>query len=391
MIKNIKIIFVLLAVAIKTANLYSQESKSVEHTIVSEVFDTDRKINVFLPERYFRDTTQTLIVAYVLDAQSDDFWNMVKGNIGYLVRQYQVIPMIAVGIVSEDRGEEFDPDSEELKQHLQYEVFPLIEKEYRVNKFRIIIGHSWGGAFVGNILFSEDNDLFKGYIGISPSLGANDEIILNNADSILKQKRTFGKYFYCSSGDIGYRENETYSEILKMDSIFQMFPNETLSWNYEVFNNTDHWSCVVPSINSGLIRLSRNYFADQKQMEDFEKSGKNNLRTQIEEFNKLKSQKFGFSFEPSHEYLRFVADDFREQKKYEAAKELYLLSIERGDNHVVSYFNLAQTCESLGQAELSKANYLKSLSLLEEQKKDLSNSFYNALKTEINNRLKKYE
>lgn len=388
---KIKFIFSLFVIVFNTIHLIAQEGEIVEHTIESEVFQTERRVKVFLPERYFGDTTQTLIVTYILDAQSDDFWNMANGIIGYLVRQYQVIPMIAVGIVSKDRGEEFDPNSNSLKQHLREEVFPLIKKEYRVNNFRIIIGHSWGGAFVGNTLFSEDKDLFNVYIGVSPSLGANDGIIFNKADSILKQRQLIGKYFYCSSGDIGYRENESYSEILKMDSIIQKYPNETFSWNFEVFEKKDHWSCVIPSINNGLIEASRNYFADQKIIEDFEINNQKELRTQIQEFNKTQKQNFEFSFVPNFKYFKFVADDFRAQGKYEAAKELYLLSIEGGNKDVVCHFNLAQTYGSLKDIELAKSFYLQTLELLEKQKATISDRFYDALKKEISVQLKRLE
>ena len=383
-----KFIFAVLLIAFEGVNLFAQENLSVEYAINSDLFETERNIKIFIPGKYFLDSTQVYTVSYILDAQSDDFWNMAKGNIGYLVNQSKVIPMIAIGISSDDRGEEFDPDSKKLKEHLRNEVFPFIEKEYRVNSFRTLIGHSWAGAFIGNILFSEDNDMFNAYIGISPSLSANDEIILNNADSILKQKQEIGKFFYCSSGDIGYREEEAFSDILKMDSIIQKYPNETLNWNFQVFKNTDHWSCVIPSINYGLIKLSRNYTTDQKLLEDFQKNNQTSLREQIEEFNSLQKKNFGFTFKPNYLFFRSLADDFREQGKFEAAKELYLLSIELGNDDVVCYFNLAQSYESLGDQKLSKTTYLKTFDLLEKQKDRLSNSFYNALKSEIQRRLK---
>ena len=388
MAKGIKIICLFLIITIKAANSFAQESKDIEHTIESEAFNTERKLKVFLPERYFRDTTQSLIVTYILDAQSEAFWNMAKGNIGYLVRNYQIVPTIVVGIVSENRGQEFNPNSQKLKQHLRDEVFQFIEKKYRVEKFRIVVGHSWGGAFVGNTLFSDDADLFNGYIGISPSLGANDGIILSNADSILRSNQPIGKFFYCSMGNIGYREDESFINIMKMDSIIKIYPtNENFKWSYELFDNADHWSCVVPSLNSGLIRLSRNYFADQKVLEDFARRKEKNIRLQIEEFNHQQKQKFGFSFTPSFQYYNFVADDFREQGKYNIATELYLFSIEKGNNDVVCYFNLAQSYQSIGKQNLAKSTYLKTLKLLEEQKDKIDVEFFKALRTETNKRI----
>jgi len=314
---------------------------------------------------------------------------MVSGNIGYLVKNYSVIPMIAVGIVSDNRYEEFSPDSDKLQKHLEQEVFPLIEETYRVNSFRIIIGHSWGGAFVGNCLFSKKHDLFDAYMGISPGLDAEDDIILTNAKRILKKGKPIGKYMYCSSGDIGYREEESLGAIRQLDSLLTVYPNAHVTWDYEALEGMDHWSCVLPSINNGLIQCSRNYFADQQQMEEFAQHPSLSIREQIAKFNAHKEHTFGFSFEPSLGYLRFVADDFREQGNHKAAKELYLLMMERGSKDVVCYFNLAQTYEKLEEEALAKESYQQTAKLLEEQKDSLKASFYQALKEAVEENLKK--
>jgi predicted alpha/beta superfamily hydrolase len=146
----------------------AQNKSEIEHTVTSEVFGKERKVKVFLPNRYQRDSISKFAVTYVLDAQHQIFWDAAKGNIGYMVDNYSVMPMIVVGVVSDSRGPEFNPKSTKLQTHLQNEIFPLIEKNYRTDGFRAIVGHSWGGAFVGNTIFSEKRDMFDAYIGISP-------------------------------------------------------------------------------------------------------------------------------------------------------------------------------------------------------------------------------
>ena len=176
-----------------------------------------------------------------------------------------------------------------------------------------------------------------------------------------------------------------------MDSIAKRHPNNPLSWKYKVFENMDHWSCVIPSVNYGLVEVCRNYFTDQKVLEGFAQNKEQTIREQIEAFNKRQLEIYGYVHEPTHKYLRFVANDFRIQEKYEAAKELYLLAIENGNDYVVTHFNLAETYEALQENKLAKAAYQQTLEKLEEQKPDLKIKFYDAFKEEIENRLEQFD
>ena len=370
--------------------LPAQESQSLEFTLQSDAFGGARKIKVYLPESYSKDTTSNFVVTYILDAQSPELWDMAKGNIGYMVRQRLVLPMIAVGIVSEDRGSEFNPNSSELREHLQKEVFPFIEKQFRTENFRIIVGHSWGGAFVGNTLFGPNRDLFDAYLGISPSLGALGGIIFDQAAKMLAEKQVFKKYCYVSTGDIGFREQESIWDVLQVDSIIQKYPNESLVWKYERFEKADHWSCVIPSLQNGLIAISRNYFADQSILEGFAQNKTLSIGEQMESFYQEKEERFGFTHPVNGQYLNFVADDFRQQGNYSAAKEMLLASFDHGNKNTASYFNLALCYEELHDPSMAKATFEKASIVLEEQKDQVSERFYNALGKAIKEKLKQY-
>ena len=65
--------------------------------------------------------------------------------------------------------------------------------------------------------------------------------------------------------------------------------------------------------------------------------------------------------------------------------------MEKGNDYVVTHFNLAETYEALEEKQLAKATYQQTLEKLEEQKPDLKIKFYNALKEEIEKRLEKLE
>ncbi|TBN04439.1 tetratricopeptide repeat protein [Hyunsoonleella flava] len=377
---------------ILVANIISAQDKSnISHSIDSKIFDKEREVKVFLPETYHRDSISKYPVVYVLDAQSESFWGILTGNAGYMVDNYSVMPMIFVGIVSDNRGPEFNPKNAELHNHFKKEVFPLIESNYRTEGFRAVLGHSWGGAFVGNTLFSDKRDMFDAYIGISPSFGdTDDNIIVKNADTLLQKNTEFGKYLYFSHGDVGRREVEFERNVNNIDVLVKKYPNNTLSWQPRLIKGVGHWQIVGPSICDGLLSMSRNYFADQKVIQDFAKSSKGNLKEKIEDFYKTRKAIFGYSYEASAGYLNFVANDFRDLNDYETALEVYNLALNKKPNSVRVYVNMCDVYDKMGDKKVAKTFILKTQKLLEEQKDDVSDNYYKNISKWIKEKLESY-
>ena len=371
-------------------NLHAQSAEDLDHQFQSEVYEGERKIRVHLPKRYAEDSTQEFLVTYVLDAQSDHFWDMAKSNISYLVNNHQILPMIVVGIVSDNRGSEFSPKNPELTEHLIKEVFPWVESNYRVNQFRTIIGHSWGGAFVGNTLFSEHADLFDAYIGVSPSLDAYDWMILNQADSILQINQNLPKFFYCTAGTVGIREAESLECLKRAGEIFEKHPNESLVWKPVIFEDKDHWSCVIPSINDGLVQMSRNYFVDQYMMEEMVRNSDQSLQAQVETFNTQQFEKYGYVYKPGFRYLRFVANDFRNLEDYETALVIYDWALELQPDDLRVWMNVADVHDKMEDIPKAKEAMNKTIALLEVEKENISEKFYNNVKEWAEEKLESY-
>ena len=369
--------------------IVAQNPTEIDHTLNSEAFGKERKVRVFLPNRYYRDTTATFAVTYVLDAQHDIFWNAVKGNAGYLVDNYSVMPMIFVGIVSDNRGSEFSPPATTLQDHIEKEVIPLIEKEYRTDGFRAILGHSWGGAFVGNTLFSERNTMFDGYIGISPSFGDTDNIIEQNAKAMLEQNTSFKKYLYFSHGDVGRREVEFAGYVNSIKVLLEQYPNKTLVYEPRPMERVGHWQIVGASVCDGLISMSRNYFADQRVMEQFGRNG--DITSQVKAFNSNQKEQFGYIHKPSSRYLNFVANDFKDLEQYENAIAIYQLALEDDPDNVRVHVSICDTYDKMGNTAAAKTQFLKTQKLLEAKKEDLSENYYNDVSEWIQEKLEGYK
>ncbi len=370
--------------------LYGQNEQNIEHIIQSDAFDTERKIHVFLPARYFRDTTEQFTVTYVLDAHYDQLWNMAKSNSDYLVDSRSVFPMIVVGIQSENRGREFTPPALPLKAHFEKEVFPLIEKQYRVNKFRTVVGHSWGGAFIGCTLFSKDKDLFDAYVSISPSMAYRKRWIFQQADSMLTAKTDFRKFLYCSSGDVGDREMMFGGQVADLDSMLKHHKNPSLAFKKSMFEGTDHWSCVIPSLNVGLVQMSRNYWADQKVLEDFAQQKDKNIKEQVAIFNKNQQKNFGYNYHSNVRYLSFVAEDFTEMGNYQAALDLNNWIMEMEPESWRTEMSIAYIHSLQKDFKTAVKHYKLSLAYLEKHKDKENEKRYNSMKKNLLEKIETY-
>lgn len=152
----------------------------------SKILDEKRRLNVYLPASYKKDTAKSYPVVYVLDGSLDEDFIHIVGiaQFGSFSWIKMVPESIVVGIGNIDRKRDFTyPSSDEADQKefptaggssnfikmLDEEVQPLVEKMYRTNGSNAIIGQSLGGLLATEILFKHPK-MFDTYIIVSPSL-----------------------------------------------------------------------------------------------------------------------------------------------------------------------------------------------------------------------------
>jgi len=322
----------------------AQESQLFEfdHTINSEAFGDERKITVYLPPSYYENPDEKFTVTYILDGHFDPFIDLGVKTIEYNTYMHKYTPTIVVGIHAKQRGWEFsakidDLDMEEgeeysykggrateLQKHFRDEVFPLVDSLYdKTLPFRSIVGHSSGGGFVLYSIFSEESDLFDGYIAISPALRPGEDNILERASMRLAKGDRFNKFLYCSSGTLGEREELFGGAVNRLDSILQVYPDHGLIWHKAKFEDTGHWTCVGPSFNDAMVKITRAFRVDEKRFFDFAKNKTQSLTSQIEEFYQTTNQNFGFIDIPSAGYIYGIGYEFWSKGDHQNALELY--------------------------------------------------------------------
>lgn len=169
----------------------------------SSVLNESRQLNIYLPQSYSHNPTQTYPVIYLLDGSMDEDFLHIAGLSQFA--SYPWIGMlpesIVVGIANVDRKRDFtaapnNPEdqrdfptaggSAKFIQMLAEEIQPLIKQRYRSNGKHTLIGQSLGGLIATEILFTRP-ELFDNYIVISPSLWWNQGALLNAPLPAFKQ------------------------------------------------------------------------------------------------------------------------------------------------------------------------------------------------------------
>jgi hypothetical protein len=169
--------------------------------IQSAVLSEKRILNIYLPEAYNKNDTIKYPVVYLLDGSADEDFIHIVG-----LYQFNSFPWIdrvpksiVVGIASVDRRQDFTypttVEKDKIKNpttggsakfisFLEHELQPFIEKKYKTNSTKTIIGQSLGGLLATEILLTKPT-LFNKYIIVSPSLWWDNGSLLKKSSDLL--------------------------------------------------------------------------------------------------------------------------------------------------------------------------------------------------------------
>ena len=248
-------------------NKYYVETKTV--LIKSTVFEKERKLQVFLPDEYFKEPERKFKILYLFDSQNQRIFNYVKGTSELLSMNF-IEPMIIVGIVTEDRWFEFLPKNnnvETLKEyeppigaadslisHIKNEVEPYLLKNYRIKDERIGIGHSLGGTFL--MYFNTiDNNFFTSNILLSPNFSYDDEQMLVRIKNFSKMRNVSKKQFFVFSGFGDMYEEKFNISLKKINKWLKRNKSENLIWEYEQLQINNHGKIWFEGIYKGLLKI----------------------------------------------------------------------------------------------------------------------------------------
>lgn len=168
--------------------------------IKSNILGENRTLNIYLPDGYHPDSAKTYPVIYLLDGSANEDFIHVAGLVQFLTMTETMPAAIVVGIGNVDRKRDFTfpttiekdkkdfPTTGQSAKFISFigkELQPYIEKNYKTNTSKMLLGQSLGALLATEILLKSPS-LFNHYMIVSPSLWWDNESLLAKAPSLLK-------------------------------------------------------------------------------------------------------------------------------------------------------------------------------------------------------------
>jgi predicted alpha/beta superfamily hydrolase len=359
----------------------------------STVLGEDRNILVRTPIGYETNKV-SYPVLYMTDG--DAHMGHTASTIEFLTRNGRIPDLIVVGVTNTDRTRDLTPAKSTNKNaagELQFptaggadnflkffetELIPEIEKEYRVQPYRILAGHSFGGLFVIHAMITKTR-LFNSYVAVSPSLQWEDFEALKRAEEFLKNQKELRVTLYTSLGLEPGRIGESFDrfkEVLSKTSI------KGFAWQAEQMSDEDHGSVVLRSHYFGLRKI----YEDWQVPRDVSGAITGGLKGADAHYKKL-SEKFGYTIATPEEVINQTGYQFLADGKPDEAIAVFKANVERYPVSANVYDSLAEAYERGGRLDLAEPLYDKAR-VLGQQNSDPNVAIYKANYERVHAKLK---
>jgi predicted alpha/beta superfamily hydrolase len=254
----------LLLVAFLAFPTFAQEPAVIR--IESKVMGETRQILVRTPASYATGS-QKYPVLYMTDG--DRQLPHTAATVDFLSREGRMPEVIVVGISNTDRTRDLTPTHVETLQQdgrtlqfptsgggakflsfIETEVIPYVEKNYRTQPYRVFAGHSFGGLFALQSLFTRPR-LFNAVIAVSPALVWDDRWVFKRATELVEQHPELNTTLVVSTGN----ESEGLDrEFRALQSLFKGRKPKGFEFEAIKFEDEDHGSVVMPAHYASLSK-----------------------------------------------------------------------------------------------------------------------------------------
>jgi predicted alpha/beta superfamily hydrolase len=226
-----------------------------QDSIKSDILKQTRKISIFLPEGYDAKDAR-FPVLYVLDADGRDQHTVPTAR--FLFVNSKMPKAIVIGVFNIDRNHDFLPDSsksattgggaDNFVQFFKKELIPYIDKNFKTESYKVLVGHSYGGLFAMHALLT-DPDVFDSYIAIDPSFWYKDQMIVSKVQAEFLKSKNWKKVLFITGREGGGMKQMGVST---MEKQLKSYAPKDLIWKVVAYPNEDHGSVPFKSVYDGL-------------------------------------------------------------------------------------------------------------------------------------------
>ena len=341
--------------------------------IHSTVLNEDRIVLVRTPAGY---ETNKLSYPVLYMSDGDAHLGHTTSTIEFLTQNGRIPDLIVVGVTNTDRTRDLTPakssdkdadgklrfptsgGADNFLKFFETELIPEIEREYRVQPYRIFAGHSLGGLFAIHAMITKPG-LFNSYVAVSPSLQWENDEALKRAETFLKNQKELKATLFVS---IGNEPGAIGDDFDRFKALLEKSKIKGFDWQAERMLDEDHGSVVLRSHYFGLRKVYDGWQAPRDM-----KSGAilGGLKGADAHYKKL-SDKFGYSIPTPEALINQIGYQFIFDGKPDEAIAVFKANVERYPASANVYDSLAEAYERGGRIDLAEPLYDKARTLGEQ-------------------------
>ena len=136
---------------------------------------------------------------------------------------------------------------------IEHELFPLVDKEYRVDTSnRGLIGSSYGGLFAAWTMVNRP-ELFQRYLMASPALYWDDHLFFKQEEELWRKSQTLNAKVYVSAGE---KELEPFLQsVIRFRERFIAHNYKGFEFTFHILRERDHEDQYMEALFNGLEYL----------------------------------------------------------------------------------------------------------------------------------------
>ena len=366
-------------------------------TIKSNVLGEERVVLVRTPVGYETGNVKYPVL-YMTDG--DAHMDHTASTIDWLRRNGRISDLIVVGVTNTDRTRDLTPvkstnkaptgelqfptsgGADNFLKFFETELIPQIEKDYRVQPYRIFAGHSLGGLFAIHAMITKPG-IFNSYIAVSPSLQWENGEALKRATDFLSKQKEMNVTLFTSIGNEPGAIGECFDrfkEALAQTNI------KGFEWQAERFADEDHGSVVLRSHYFGLRKIYEGWQAPRDPKNGAITGGLQG----VEAHYKKLSERFGYAIPVPENIINQIGYQYLGDGKPDEAIAAFKANVERYPGSANVYDSLAEAYERGGRIDLAEPLYDKARTL-GQQNNDPNAPIYKANYDRAHAKLKETE
>jgi predicted alpha/beta superfamily hydrolase len=397
--------FLLLIAAITAANAQTVKNNNVvigsTDSVNSKILKEKRKIWVYVPAGAGDPTFRNLRypVVYLLDG--DGHFASVAGMIQQLseINGNTICPdMIVVAIPNTDRTRDLTPTNaltgpdgkkvqgfetsgggEKFTAFIEKELIPHIDSLYPTAPYKVLIGHSFGGLTVMNIVINHP-DLFNAYVAIDPSMWWDGKKLLIQAHNTFQQKKFEGKALFLGIANTMPAGMDTLQvrrdtsggtahirSILELADVLKNNPANGLKFSYKYYNDDNHGSVPLITEYDALHFLFGYYKLPQQEgAKLFDRAAKIDVASVIAGHYANVSKQMGYTVLPPEAMMNGMGYGFMQNNMPDRAYAAFNLNIK-------NYPDSFNVYDSMGDYYDGQKNKAKAIEFYEQALKRKEN------------------